>query len=715
MDVSKLKDYGVSSSVVDVLLKRGIRELNPIQERAVKKGLFSGRNLVLSTPTASGKTLVGELGLVWNAHHGKLGVYLVPLKALANEKYSDFQVWESLGLRVGITTGDYESPGEYLGRYDIVIATYERFDSLLRLKPWWLKRLGVVVVDELHMIGDSERGPVLEMVIARLRNMGVQLIGLSATIGNAGDLANWLDAELVVSDWRPVKLVEGAYDYKRNRIVFVDGRVENIHYRLGKRVLNVVLHSLVKGYQVLVFIHNRRRTEEYAYELVDHMNLLAHMIPFDKAREYARRLESEGPSKMEAERLGRLLVKGVAYHHAGLSSVARRVVEEAFRERVVRAVFATPTLAAGVNLPARRVIVSIKRYDPRFKRTRDIPVFEYKQMAGRAGRPGYDVFGEAIVIDVKSPDEAYRKYIYGRLEPVESKLGSQRSLRIHTLALIAGGDVSSFNGLVCVYKNTLFYHQYRSVRYLESLLNSIIEDLFKWGMIVSSSEPYSATRLGRIVSITYLDPLSAHYFLENIGSRDYGVIYLLHLIAYTPDYRRSRPYIPYKIIDEFEDKALNYADKGLIPGPPLDEVDYGFWLQAFVNAQLLHDWINEVGEDTITNKYGIGPGDLYSVRETASWISASLSRVCYVYGLGELSNKLHKLSTRLEYGVREDALELIRLEGIGRIRARTLLKAGIRSLEELLKTSDLILLSLPGFGPKLVKSIKEQARELLKQ
>jgi len=713
LEVSLLSTLGFPEKVVEILLKRGISTLNPIQVKAIEKGVLDGKNIIVSAPTASGKTLIAELALVKTFLSKGMGVYITPLKALASEKYNEFLDWNAIGAKIGISTGDYESPGEHLGKYDIIIATYERFDSLLRLKPPWLRRLKVVVIDELHMINDPERGPVLEMIIARLKEQDVQIIGLSATIGNANELASWLDAELVLSDWRPVKLVEGVYDPKAKVIVFNDGRVERIIHRLSNPLLSITLQSIANGYQVLVFIHNRRRTEEYALELSNHLNLLAHTLNVNKLRDYAERLKRESPSRIEAEKLGSLIIRGVAYHHAGLSSVARKIVEEAFRERLLKAVFATPTLAAGVNLPARRVLISIKRYDPLSHRNVNIPVFEYKQMAGRAGRPQYDRFGEAVIYDASSKHEAFRRYIYGRLEPVESKLASERALRIHTLALIAGGEAPTFSKLIDIYRNTLFYYQYRSKKYLESKIEKIVKELTKWDMIVQVSDFLFSTRLGKIVTYTYLDPLTAYKFIQYMnGIEKPGLLWLLFMITSSPDYIRSRPYISGRIIEKYEDMALYDASQNIIPDPPYDEIEFEYWLEAYVHARMLYDWINEASEDYLSQKYGVGPGDIYAVRETASWISSGLSRIARVKNMEYASSELDKLAIRIEYGVKEDALELVKLEGIGRVRARILINSGIRSLEDLAKTPRSKLLSLPGFGPKIVDSIKKQLIEL---
>ncbi|MCD6301439.1 MAG: DEAD/DEAH box helicase, partial [Staphylothermus sp.] len=705
MKTERLTEYGLPKEYIEILIQNGIDKLNPVQKHAVEKGLFDNKNLVVVAPTASGKTLIGEMALVKKACEKKIGLYLVPLRALASEKYHDFKRLEKLGFKIGISTGDYESPAEYLGRYDIIIATYERFDSLLRLKPSWLKRIGTVVIDELHMIGDEERGPILEMILAKLLKINIQIIGLSATVGNPLDLAKWINAELVDVPYRPVKLVEGIYERKTHKIIFTDGREEKIVHRIGNSALNIALQSISSGLQVLVFVHNRRKTEEWAYKLTEHLGIFQHFIDQRKVDELLNKLK-EAPSRIEREKLEYLIKRGAAYHHAGLSNVARKVVEEGFRERVIRIVFATPTLAAGVNLPARRVLVSIKRYNPLRRRTVNIPVYEYKQMAGRAGRPKFDPFGEAIIYDANNISEA-NKYIRSQPEPIYSKLNNERSLRIHTLSIIASEDANDINQLMEIYKNTLFYKQYGNLENLKLTIDRVLDKLAQWEMIkFAGDKEFYATRLGVMTSKTYLDPLSVSMFIKNLPDKP-KELYLLFLITITPDYMRSRPYINSRLIDYYENEAIILAEDNIVPKPEdfmgeyYDYYMYKIWAQAFVHAKMLHDWINEINEDTISEKYGIGPGDIYSARDTASWIAGALSIVAKTIGLSSISEALDKLSIRLEYGIREDALELVKLQGIGRVRARTLINHGIRSLKDLAKTPPAIIEKLPGFGPRI--------------
>lgn len=191
----------------------GILELYPPQAEAVEKGLLEGKNLLAAIPTASGKTLLAELAMLKSVLNGGKALYIVPLRALASEKFRRFQEFSVLGMRVGISTGDYDRRDEGLGINDIIVATSEKTDSLLRNETAWMQEISVVVADEVHLIDSPDRGPTLEITLSKLRRMNpsCQVLALSATVGNADELAAWLDAELVLSEWRPTDLMEGVF------------------------------------------------------------------------------------------------------------------------------------------------------------------------------------------------------------------------------------------------------------------------------------------------------------------------------------------------------------------------------------------------------------------------------------------------------------------------------------------------------------------------
>ncbi|MEM3127173.1 MAG: DEAD/DEAH box helicase [Candidatus Woesearchaeota archaeon] len=194
------------------ILKDDVEHLRPAQIKAVKAGLLEGKNLLVCTPTASGKTLIAELAMLTKIlHYEGKAIYIVPLKSLATEKHNDFRKKYNNVAKMAVAIGDLDSADPYLDKYDIITCTSEKLDSLIRHQTPWLSKVKIIVIDEIHLLNDAERGPTLEILITLLRKLlpKVQVLGLSATIGNPKELANWLNASLVEDDWRPVKLEKG--------------------------------------------------------------------------------------------------------------------------------------------------------------------------------------------------------------------------------------------------------------------------------------------------------------------------------------------------------------------------------------------------------------------------------------------------------------------------------------------------------------------------
>ena len=204
----------IPESVLGLLEKKGFESLRPCQAKSITAGLFEGKNLLVCTPTASGKTLVAEMAAYQTVMDKKLmAIYIVPLKALASEKYKQFKLFFGDKCKVAMSIGDSDSSDPHLANFDIIITTSEKLDSLIRHHAVWFKRIGCAIVDEAHLLNDPGRGPTLEIVMTIMRQLlpDLQMIALSATIGNPEEFAKWLDAELILDTWRPVKLHRGIY------------------------------------------------------------------------------------------------------------------------------------------------------------------------------------------------------------------------------------------------------------------------------------------------------------------------------------------------------------------------------------------------------------------------------------------------------------------------------------------------------------------------
>ena len=694
------------------LREEGIVELYPPQAKAVQAGILEGENVVLATPTASGKTAVALMAAANHLARGGKVLYLVPLKALASEKIEDCRrlLCRRTGFKAALSTGDYDSSDPWLADYDVIVATNEKADSLLRHNAPWMNDLSIVIFDELHLLGDPDRGPTLEMVITKLRRRlpEAQLVGLSATISNAEEIAGWLNAKPVISEWRPVPLKEGIlFD---RRIEFPDGNALELKPIHENVMVNAVLNIVAEGGQALVFALTRSRAESYAAKIAKAMSERIELIdPAEqrKLEEYAGRIMEIDRSAF-SERLAQLVARGAAFHHAGLSYAHRSIIEEAFRSRALKAVVATPTLAAGVNLPARLVLITeVRRYQPGYG-YQIIPVLEYKQFCGRAGRPGFDEIGYSAIIVRRKDEKEYimRRYILGQPERIRSQLASEQHLRTHVLALIASEEVDSLTSLYKFFEETFLAHVYGAY-VIEGLVADVLEFLRSADFVEVYNGELRATPLGRRVSQLYIDPLTAVRLLEIYREAEKASVFgLLHSLALTPDI----PRIPMKKFSQklLEEEVENRLDGLMIPPPdPADEF-YEEYMDAVRIALVLEAWINEVPEAEIYDRFGVQPGDLVVLRETASWIAYAASQIAKIAGYREFVKPYDVLSERIRHGVKEELLPLVRLRGVGRVRARALYQAGYTSIEKLKVASPEELMRIPGIGPSIIKQIKEQ-------
>ena len=661
----------------------GISSLYPPQAMALGP-VLAGESLLLACPTASGKSLIAYLALLRAARAGRTGLYLVPLRALAHEKGEELEKFSELGLKVGISIGDFDLPAEKLEKLDVLVATSEKADGLLRRGSPWLDRLGVVVADEVHLLRDLDRGPTLEVSLTRLRRAypHLQIVALSATVRNSEEVADWLGARHISSEFRPVPLKRGVY--YDGQITFTDLSTREVSAP-GEPVPRLVRTVVEEGGQALVFVNSRRASEQVAESLTRVIRPLLRPEERERARAAATELANLSDEETEGvRRLSGLLPNGVAFHNASLTNPERRVIERAFRDRALKALVATPTLAAGINLPARRVVVrDTSRYDDRLGLQAPIPAMEIHQMLGRAGRPRYDPVGEALLL-ARSPDDEERlldDYLSAEPEPIESRLAAEPALRMHVLALAASGAVSTETELQAFFAAT-FYGRTLPLADLESKVRGVRRFLVE-NELLEPGDRLIATRFGRLTSDLYLDPLSAIVLRRVLERAPLGVgaFPLLAAIAATPDLpplflrRGDEPDLLTRYTDESEELLVKPEE------PPLD-LDLELFLATLKTATVLESWVNEVPLVDLTARYGVGAGDVRSKVEDADWLLFAASRLATVFK-PRIGRSIDDLSLRVRYGVREELMDLVRLRGIGRVRSRLLYRAGYPDRESL--------------------------------
>jgi helicase len=722
----KIAELPVSDSVKEVLLGLRIVELFPPQEETIRAGVLEGKNIVLASPTASGKTLIAELcALKHVLKEGGKVIYLSPLRALASEKFDDFKKYSSIrkpdGRRVsvGISTGDFDTADTWLERYDIIVTTNEKADSLLRHRAKWMDNISLVVADEVHLLNEAERGPTLEIVLARLMqvNPNIQILALSATIGNVDEIASWLKAQYIVTEWRPVSLKEGVV--LNEEVQYKDGDARKIEKKTRYPYINMVLNTLKSGGQALVFASTRKNSVSAAKVVAQHTGDVLSK-PLKRSLEHeAERILNTAERTQISETLAGLVRCGTAFHHAGLGGAHRKLIEDSFKEGKIKVLTATPTLAFGVNLPARTVIIQDYRRFMAGYGNYPISVLEYKQMAGRAGRPKYDKVGESILI-AKTSDEAdflMENYILAKPERIWSRLAVEKIMRGHVLATVASDFAHTEEGIFEFFGRTFYAHQY-DVKAIKSIIAKILKYLYEEQMLDFDKNEIYATMFGKRVSELYIDPLSAVVIREAFHNKpalltDFG---LLHLISHTTDMGPvMRPYAR-----EFDTLSLQLEEHRQelftdIPNEYADHFSYEEFLGEIKTALVMKNWIEEVSEEKLIERFNVQPGDLYRTIENAKWLLHATEELARLFGEKAVLPLTSELVERVSKGIKSELVPIVKLEGVGRVRGRIMFNAGYQTIEDIKQAPIEDLTNLPLIGPRLAKKIKEQVGGFVKK
>ena len=496
-------------------------------------------------------------------------------------------------------------------------------------------------------------------------------------------------------------------------------RTDKIKELHDEDILNLASDTIEKGKQALVFISTKASTEATAEKIAKKLEEKAELIEISENILHAL----PRPTR-QCKRLAKVARKGVVFHHAGLNAKQRDIIEDSFRDGTIRIICCTPTLAAGVDLPAFRTILKdLRRYNGRWGYAW-IPNLEYQQMSGRAGRPGKEDFGEAIAIasTEKEKQDIYERYVIGEVEPVYSKLAVEPVLRTYALSLVATEIVNSSKELIDFFSNTFWARQYKDMNKLAGKILQMTEMLKDFGFIGSKSsefvsaseledEELKATPLGKRVAQLYIDPVTAHNIILGLkkSGKNPSAFSILQLIT---SQLEMRPRLRLRKSDYDKVNQKLVEEELIVNEPDVYDPEHDDFLDSVKTAMFFEDWIEENTEEELLERYNIRPGEIKTKIDNADWLLYASEEIAKIIEKQEIVKELRKIRIRVINGVKEDILPLLQIKHIGRVRARKLFSNKIRDLKGLREISITALSQI--IGAKTAASVKEQLGEKVK-
>lgn len=666
-----------------------IKEFNPAQKAVIESGYLEDKsNYIISIPTASGKTVLGILPALKTILNGGKAIYAAPLLSIQNEKVKEFKAFEEHGIKVG----------KHPSNSDLSVMVFESFDALTRFSWNVLREVDTLIIDEFHMIGEYSRGPTLESAITRAKiiNPSLRIIALSATLKNIDEIEQWLDGKTVEHNYRPVPL---------NKEV-LDAEMFNTKNK-NDVIVKIVEKAIEDNSQALSFVSTRRFTESLATYVAKKIDKKTTKEQKQKFKQVADKL-LEVPKKKGSLptttclKLAEAAEKGVVFHHAGLFNEQKEIIEDEFRKGNILMITATPSLMYGVNLPSKYVVI---RDHTRWTSNgpASIPVFDYEQMSGRAGRPQYDDVGYSYLV-AKTMDEAFdleARYVNGEIELTNSKLiDNKDAIYKQIIAQIASSLSKNLDDLNDFFGKTLYGFQMKnnpsmSMFAQDSLnweLESALEFLLQNGIIRATPEGLKTTDFGNLIAKSNYAVETAVKIKEYVSTMEkLNPAEMIYALAETPDL----PLISFKgrkSKDPVRDKLSECC---------LFAVDIG---NPEATAVSLIEWIDERNEYEIENAYNVYSASTRRSAYEASRLVKFAKNTLEVLGNYSNLKDMDYLSARLYYGVKEDIIPLVvGVKRLGRKRARLLMKTFGDNLSE---ASEKELQKVEGIGSKLAGKVK---------
>ena len=666
-----------------------IEDFNPAQKAVIESGyLEDNSNYIICIPTASGKTVLGVLPALKTILDGGKAVYAAPLLSIQNEKVKEFKAFEEHGISVG----------KHPSSSDLSVMVFESFDALTRFSWNTLRDVDTLIIDEFHMIGDFSRGPTLESAITRAKiiNPSMRIIALSATLRNIEEIEGWLEGRCIEHDYRPVPLHKEVLDAE----MFNTKNKNDV-------IVKVLEKSLKDDSQALAFVSTRRFTESLATYVSKKIDKKINLKQREKFKEVSNKILEVPKNKGSLPtstclKLAESLEHGIAFHHAGLFNEQKEIIEDEFRNGNILMITATPSLMYGVNLPSKTVVIrDTNRWT--CKGPQPIPVFDYEQMSGRAGRPQYDDVGYSYLI-AKTMDESLNLeeyYIEGEIEKTNSKLVDNKdAIYKQIIAQIASTLSRNLDDLQDFFKQTLYGYQMSnnpsmaafaddSIKYE---LETALEFLLQNGIIRATPEGLKTTEFGDLIAKSNYSVETAVKIKEYISDIDkIDVNEFIYALCETPDV----PLISFKGRKSKDPVRDKLSEVGLFA------VNIG---NPEATAVSLMEWIDERNEYEIENKYNVYSASTRRSAYEASRLVKFAKDTSQVLGNYTNLKDFDILSARLYYGVKEDIIPLVvGVKRLGRKRARNTVNIFGNDLSEV---SEKELQKVEGIGPKLAEKIK---------
>ncbi|WP_178648897.1 DEAD/DEAH box helicase [uncultured Methanobrevibacter sp.] len=666
-----------------------IEEFNPAQKAVIESGyLDDDENYIISIPTASGKTVLGVLAALKTVLNGGKAVYAAPLLSIQNEKVKEFKNFEKHGIKVG----------RHPSSSDLSVMVFESFDALTRFSWDTLRDVDTLIVDEFHMIGEYSRGPTLEAAITRAKiiNPNIRIIALSATLQNIDEIEEWLESKTVTHDYRPVPLNKEVLDCEMFELK-----------NKNDVIVKIIEKSIEDNSQALSFVSTRRFTESLSTYVAKKINKKLTKEQKEKFKEVADKL-LEVPKKKGSLptttclKLAESAEKGVVFHHAGLFNEQKEIIEDEFRAGNILMIAATPSLMYGVNLPSKSVVIrDYTRWTS--NGPANIPVFDYEQMSGRAGRPQYDSEGNSYLI-AKTMDEAYdlkERYVEGEVEPTTSKLVDNKdAIFKQIIAQIASGLSKNIDELSDFFEKTLYGYQMKNNPSMAAFasdsikweIEAALEFLLQNGIVRATPEGLKTTDFGNLISKSNYSVETAVKIKEYVSDiNELNPYEMIYALCETPD----MPLISFKGRKSKDPVRDKLAESGLFA------VDIG---NAEATAVSLIEWINERNEYEIENAYNVYSASTRRSAYEASLLVKFAKQTMEILGNYSILKDLDYLSARLYYGVKEDLIKLVvGVKRLGRKRAREIVNV---FGNDLTNVSEADLRKIEGIGEKLSEKIK---------